>query len=261
MQNHFILTPFFLHEPAPELERLAGADWQINRVEAGGEDALSYIADVHRPLAEAVTRTVEQGERPVCIGGDCCTTIAVLAGLQRAGIVPILVWFDAHGDFNTPETTPSGFIGGMPLAMIVGRGEQPLVRASGLHPLSESDVVLADARDLDPLERIALEGSAVHHVKTMSELADRIPADRPVYVHLDVDVLNPVDAPAMLYQVAGGPSVSEFCATATDLAATRRIVAVSMTTWDLKGDQDRRTERASMAALGALIGPSEQPTS
>jgi arginase len=71
----------------------------------------------------------------VSIAGDCVATMGVLAGLHDAGITPTLIWFDAHGDFNTWETTPSGFLGGMPLAMIVGRGEQTMPHGWAGDPL------------------------------------------------------------------------------------------------------------------------------
>jgi arginase len=83
----------------------------------------------------------------VSIAGDCCTSLGVAAGLLAAGIDPTLIWFDAHGDFNTWETTPSGFLGGMPLAMLAGRGEQTIVHGVGLKNLEESNIYLADARE------------------------------------------------------------------------------------------------------------------
>src|SRR5512136_997268 len=95
---------------------------------------------LHQPLAEFTAQTVLHGDRPVSLAGDCCTPLGVLAGLQQAGLVPVLLWLDAHGDFNTWETTPSGFLGGMPLAMLVGRGDQTMAQAVGLRPLPESRV-------------------------------------------------------------------------------------------------------------------------
>ena len=76
-----------------------------------------------------------------------------MAGLQAAGLSPVLVWLDGHGDFNIPETSPSGFLGGMPLAMMVGRGDPAFGRSVGLTPISEQDVWLVGARDIDPPEQ------------------------------------------------------------------------------------------------------------
>jgi arginase len=136
--NHFILTPFVLDQPSPDLEILAQSGWTINRPNLSDGNLQYRLSALHQPLADLVAQTVASGHRPVSIAGDCCTAIGVLAGLQRAGQDPTLIWLDAHGDFNTWETTSSGFLGGMPLAMVVGRGEQTRVNAVGLRPLPEA---------------------------------------------------------------------------------------------------------------------------
>jgi arginase len=253
MNNRFVVSPFFLDQDLPPLERFAPPDWQLNKPRLEGTDQLARMTAVHLALADFVARAVRDGERPVSIAGDCCTTIGVLAGLQSAGLRPTLVWLDAHGDFNTPETSPSGFIGGMPLAMLVGHGDQSLVRAAGMTSQPEADVLLSDARDLDPGEAVAVRESAVHHVTRLSDLPRRIPA-APLYVHLDVDVLSPEDAPAMLYPTAGGSSLPEACEVMAALAATGRVAAVSVTAWRFEKDVDRRTEQACTRLLQSLVG-------
>jgi arginase len=253
MKNQFVVSPFFLDQDLPPLERFARPGWHLNKPGLEGTDQLARMSAVHRSLAELVERAVRDGERPVSLAGDCCATIGVLAGLQAAGIRPTLVWLDAHGDFNTPETTPSGFIGGMPLAMLVGRGDQTLVRAAGMTSQPEDEVFLADARDLDPAEAEAVRESAVHHVTHLSALPERVP-DSPLYIHLDVDVLNPEDAPAMLYPTPGGSSLPEACAVMEALAATGRVVAVSVTPWSFGKDADGKTEQACTRLLRSLVG-------
>jgi arginase len=253
MQNHFVVSPFFLDQDLPPLERFARPNWHLNKPLLLDTDRLARMSTVHLPLAKFVERATRDRERPVSIAGDCCATIGVLAGLQAAGIRPTLVWLDAHGDFNTPETTPSGFIGGMPLAMIVGRGDQSLVRAAGMTNQPEADVFLSDARDLDPGEAEAVRDSAVHHVRRLSDLPRELPAS-PLYVHLDVDVLSPRDVPAVSYPAAGGSSLPEACAVLEELAATGRVVAVSMTVWSFEKDADRGTEKACTRLLQSLVG-------
>lgn len=253
MDNLFVLSPFFLDRALPQLERLASPGWHVNKPRLEGTDQRARMSAVHLPLAHLVAQASRDGQRPVSIAGDCCATIGVLAGLQQAGLHPTLVWLDAHGDFNTYETSPSGFIGGMPLAMIVGRGDQTLTRAAGLTPQPEADVVLAEARDLDPGEAEAVRESAVHHVAKLSALPPQIPAS-PLYVHLDVDVLSPQDAPSVSYPAPGGPSLAEACEVLESIAATGRVVAASMTVWNFDRDEDRQTERACMRLLRALIG-------
>ena len=261
MQNHFVLSPFFLEKPLAAAERLAAPGWIINKPALTGVNQLACLSIVHHDLADIVANKVKDGHRPVSIAGDCCTTIGVLKGLQRSGANPLLLWLDAHGDFNTWETSPSGFIGGMPLAMIVGRGDQTLMQAIELQPLREQDVFLIDARDLDPEERKAVQQSAVHHVTDISSIPKILPPGRPIYVHLDVDVIDQGEAPAMAYPVPGGPGLDPLCAMAGRLANTGRVLAVSMTLWDLESDRDGRTERASMALFKALLGEKEEPSS
>lgn len=253
MKNRIVVSPFFLDQDLPPLERFAAPDWHLNKPRLDGADRLARMTAVHLPLAQLVAQASRAGERPVSIAGDCCAPIGVLTGLQSAGIHPTLVWLDAHGDFNTPETSPSGFIGGMPLAMMVGRGDQTLTRAAGLTAQPEAEVFLADGRDLDPGEAAALRESAVHHVARLSDLPQRIPAS-PLYIHLDVDVLSPSDAPAVSYPAPGGPSLPEACAVMESLAGTGRVVAVSMTVWDFGQDADRRTEQACSRLLQSLVG-------
>ncbi len=254
MTDAFVLTPFFLERQRLRLLRIAQPGWHINQPRVAGKDQLRRMAAIHASLAAFVAETARKGERPVSIAGDCCAAIPVLAGLTRAGLAPVLVWLDAHGDFNTPETTPSGFIGGMPLAMIAGRGDLALVEAAGLTPHAEADIVLCDARDLDPGERAALQGSAVTHVRDVHRLLEVVPANRPVYVHFDPDIIDAADAPAQLYPVDGGPRLAEVCDVLAALRAERDIVAVSLTAWDLAADRRRVTEKAVLAALQALVG-------
>lgn len=255
MTNRFLMTPFVLDRPSEALRRLAEPSWQVNApaLPEGGDDRRRLSA-LHRPIADFVVDMIGRGERPVSLAGDCCTAIGVLAGLRRAELDPVLIWLDAHGDFNTWETTPSGFLGGMPLAMLVGRGEQTLMHGVGLVPMAESRVILTDARDLDPGERDALRGSQVIHLTDpRAMLNDPLPAG-PLWVHFDSDVVNPDDAPAMRFRVRGGPPADDLRVILRSLAQTGRLSAVSMTTWDFGQDADGRTRAVCMELLQALVG-------
>jgi arginase len=196
--NTFILTPFFLDRPEPPLEHLARADWIVNRPDPPDASMLIRLGAVEEGIAGLVERSVRQGLRPISIAGDCCAAIGAMAGLERAGCRPRLVWLDAHGDFNTPETSPSGFVGGMPLAMLVGRGDQEILRGLKMQPLDEAGIVLCDARDLDPLERDAVSSSRVVHLTSTQQLDALDFGSSPVHLHIDPDVLDPTEAPAML---------------------------------------------------------------
>jgi arginase len=253
MQNQFIATPFILDQPAPELETLAQSGWHINRHSLPPGDIQHRLSVLHQPLADFVANTITHGDRPISIAGDCCTPIGVAAGLRRAGLDPVLIWLDAHGDFNTWQTTRSGFVGGMPLAMLVGRGEQAMLEAVGLQPLSEDHVILTDARDLDPEEKQTLAGSRVIHVMDSRALLQQPLLARPLYVHFDTDLINPDDAPAMRYRTPGGPSAADLKTLFRALAQTGQVIAVSMATWDPDLDKDGRTRTICMELLHALI--------
>jgi arginase len=253
MRNQFIVSPYFLDEAWPPLEDLVQPDWVKNKPGLVGDEQMGRMSIIHRSLAGHVSEAVRSGRRPVSVAGDCCTAIGVLAGLQDAGVNPILVWFDAHGDFNTWETTPSNFLGGMPLAMLVGRGEQKLVDAVGLKVLGEDQVILTDARDLDPGEQEALENSDVIHLVDVLALQDYSLPDRPLYVHLDMDVLSPEAAPAMSYLAKGGPSADEFKAVLRTLARTNKVAAVSVSSWNPRLDEDGETQKTCMDVLQSLI--------
>jgi arginase len=181
---------------------------------------------LYRELAEWTART----ESPTVFAGDCVSTIGVLAGLERKGVTASLVFFDAHGDFNTWETSPGGFIGGMPLAMLTGRGEQTIVERAGLQTLPDERVVLVDGRDLDPGEDEALEASGVR-IESVLDIPYELP-DGPIYLHIDGDVVDPSDMPAMNYPAPNGPSLGLVTEAVELIAETGRVVAFSLSSWN-----------------------------
>lgn len=253
IKDNFILTPYFLDQPLPGLEGIIDEDWKINQPRLDGSNTQERLGVLYQPLTEFVNTTISRGERPISIAGDCCTSLGVLAGLQQAGIKPTLIWFDAHGDFNTWETTPSGFLGGMPLAMSVGRGEQTIPEAVGLDPIPETDVILTDARDLDPGEKEALAASQVTHMSNVEDLLNYPFTGKPLYVHFDTDVIDPREAPAMNYASPGGPTAKILKRVFHHLAQTGRIKALSLSSWNPSLDYDGRTKTVSMNLLQTLI--------
>ncbi|MDJ0886213.1 MAG: arginase family protein [Desulfobacterales bacterium] len=252
--NQTLLTPLFLDTRVPGLEALARPGWVLNKPTMPSGDQQTRMGVVHRALVELVAASLGAGRRPVSIAGDCCTAIAVAAGLQRAGVDFRLIWFDAHGDFNTPETSPSGFLGGMPLAMLVGRGDLSMPAAVGLSPLPENRIILTDGRDLDPEEKAMLKGSQVVHLRDPGDLLGCALAAAPLWVHFDVDVVALADSPAQNYPAEGGPAAAALQPVFAALAATGRLAAVSMSTWNPELDRDGRSAKISMDLLGTLVG-------
>lgn len=254
MRNRFIVSPSFIDEAVPELESLAQPSWFINKPSLPNGDIQCRMSAIHRIIADFVSETACEHERPVSIAGDCCTAIGVLSGLQRAGIDPNMIWFDAHGDFNTWETTPSGFLGGMPLAMIVGKGEQTMPEAVGLRALPENKVLLTDARDLDSGEReLIAESKVIHITKTETLLEYPIP-DGPLYIHFDTDVVSLTESPAQNYPAQGGPSSAIIRSVFKKLAQSGKVIAVSLSSWNPELDKDKKSEKISMSLLQTLVG-------
>jgi arginase len=253
MADQFIFTPFFLDQTLSGLDSLIQPDWIINRPQLSGNDTQKKMLQVYEPLAAAVETAVRAGKRPVSIAGDCCASLGMFAGLQRADVKPKLIWFDAHGDFNTWETSPSGFLGGMPLAWLVGRGEQTVPQGLGITSLPDTDVTLTDARDLDPLEAEAVESSGVNHLASVSDLTHAPLPWGPIWVHFDVDVIDRVEAPAVSYPAEGGPSKRILSDVFHTLAASRQVKAVSVSLWNPELDGDGKTRTVALALLHDLL--------
>ena len=254
MTDRMILTPYFLDKHDPRLEVLADDSWRIVKPELPDGTTQLRIACIHERLADAVQQAVNDGERPVSVAGDCCTTLGVMAGLQCKEVTPLFLWLDAHGDLNTWETTPSGFLGGMPLAMMMGLGEQTIVNALKLKPIATNSVILSDGRDLDSGETDLIARENLTWIRDFTQLKQQVPGDRPVYLHFDTDILDPEDAPAMGYLAPGGPSISDMHDVFRYLSANTDIVAVSMSTWRPSMDQNGRSRNVCMDLLASILG-------
>ena len=253
MKIQYILTPYFLDQPVPGLTELAQPDWIVNERQLPDADKQSRMSVLHKELAQHVSEALGKEALPVSIAGDCCTAIGVIAGLQRAGINPLFIWFDAHGDFNTWKTTPSGFLGGMPLAMIAGLGDQTMPNAFDLQTVEQEGIILTDGRDLDPSERELVSGSNITHIQNPMDLLDYNFGDRPIYVHFDTDIVNPLDAPAMNYVAEGGPRAEELAKVFQHLARTELVKAISVSTWNPELDEDGRSEETILDLLKELL--------
>lgn len=181
----------------------------------------AVIQGSHR-LAEVVTAAVKRGHLPVVLGGDHSISIGTMAGIATVEPRQGLIWIDAHGDFNTPATTPSGNIHGMALAVNLGYGDERLTAIVGPHPKArEENTVLVGVRDLDAGEKALLMDShvTVFTMRDIDELGMRAVMERAIqvashgveHVHLsfDMDVLNPEEAPGVGTPVDGGITFRE----------------------------------------------------
>jgi arginase len=252
------LFPFYLGEKMPSLEIArefspAVGAWRIAEPDLPAGNPQARMGALYSHLAELSAADIRAGRLPVVLSGDCIASLGMLGGLQRAGLSPLLIWLDSHGDFNTWETSPSGYLGGMPLAMLTGRGEQTMPRAIGLKAQADEDIILADGRNLDPQEAQALAKSAVIHLPKLDYLPAYDLPEQPIYLHIDVDIINPLDLPAVGFVSPGGARLESFKRVLLELAQTGAITAISISAWDPEKDEQHECARILMPILLAII--------
>lgn len=192
------------------------------------------LADAGPALADAraaVDDALAAGERPLLTASDCTICIATLPRVLARVPDARVLWLDAHGDFNTPATTSSGFLGGMCLAAACGRWD-----AGWDAPIDPGRVHLVGARDLDAGEARELAAAGV---------AREAPAEGPVYVHLDVDVLDPEVLPSQ-FAVPGGFTAEAVRAALA--AVADRVVGVEVTAFEAPEDPEERARRTELVA-------------
>jgi arginase len=247
-----IVTPWHLDEHIPAFP-IAATATQVVRPTLPPGPVPARMSLLHQAVADAVMRTA----RPLVLSGDCPTARAVVAGLQRRQDDLAVLWLDAHGDFNTPVISTSGYLGGMALAMLTGRTPELFEDAPGLRPVADARVVLADARDLDPAERAALAASLVR----------RVPADplaitsaleglgrTPVYLHLDVDVIDSSQLPGLRFPSGSGPSLSQIEECLAAVCATADVVAACIACAWLPDHVSDQTTREAITRLVRALG-------
>ncbi|WP_198533117.1 arginase family protein [Carbonactinospora thermoautotrophica] len=160
--------------------------------------------------------------------------------------------FDGHGDLHTPESSRSGYLGGMPLRMLTGAGDPTVAERIGLWPVSEERMVLVDARDLDPPEKVYLAGSGIRRCPVQGLAEDVLP-DGAVYLHLDFDVVDPADLSGLRFPAPGGPRLAQVLAAALQVVRTGRVAAVGLAcTWHPGRGVGARARALTDPVLAAL---------
>ena len=206
---------------------------------------LDEIAETCKGLAETVRKALDADLLPLVLGGDHSIAVGTMAGVasyfhkqsKRVG----MIWLDAHGDMNTPESSPSGNVHGMPLASIMGYGPAELTGLADVKPMVEPrNVVLVGVRDLDSKERRLMKESGVH-VFTMRDIDERgmreVMAEAlrfagddtaGVAVSLDMDFVDPSDAPGVGTPVRGGVTYREAHLALEMIADSRSMVSFEL---------------------------------
>jgi len=232
---------------------------------------LPEIAEASQKLADKVEAILEDGSIPIILGGDHSIAIGSVAGLsafyhkrdQHVGVI----WFDAHGDMNTPETSPSGNIHGMPFAAILGHGAHELTHISGFAPkVYPEDCVLIGARSVDPEEAVALKASGVR-VVTMRELDERgmsavmdeamwLASRRTAGFHvtMDMDFVDPDFAPGVGTPVPGGPTYRESHLAMEKVADSGKMLSFELTEVNPVLDIANRTAELGVQLILSAFG-------
>jgi arginase len=238
-------------------ERLDGAGHDLRLVPVlapepanGREIAAAFALMVQ--VSRAVEAARESGRLPLVLSGNC--SVAAMGAVAGLGGRPAVVWFDAHGDLNTPETTTSGFFDGMALSVALGRcWAEMAMRVPGFQPVHVRDVVLVGARDMDPGERafLARDGLRALPAEDLRQGLPRFletvePQVSAAYVHLDLDVLDPAVGRANAYAAPDGLTEDDVIWTVRQVLSSVPLGALAITSYDPSYDREGRVAAAAL---------------
>ncbi|MBO8156983.1 MAG: arginase [Bacillaceae bacterium] len=228
---------------------------------------LKEVAEANEKLAEVVDRVVEQDKFPLVLGGDHSIAIGTLAGVAKHYQNLGVIWYDAHGDLNTGETSPSGNIHGMPLAVSLGIGHEKLINIGGYEPkICPENIVIIGARSLDAGERELIREKGIkvytmHEIdrlgmsavmeETIAYLKDRTDG---VHLSLDLDGLDPHDAPGVGTPVIGGLSYRESHLAMEMLAEANIVTSAEFVEVNPILDEKNKTASVAVGLMGSLFG-------
>lgn len=240
----------------------------ISQIESRSDFPVEIMTafELSRLLAAEVRSAVENGSFPVVLSGNCNSCLGTIAGIgpENLGVV----WFDAHGEFNTPETTLSGFLDGMPIAIATGRCWKSVAATiPGFRPVAEENLVLIGARDLDEEEQRQLEQSEITLIRTtgeqeaeliesleaaLSQLKSRVAG---IYLHIDMDAFEIGGGTANHYGATGGISpelMGKAIALVKEYVPIRSCAAAS---YDPEFDRDGRFVEGGIQSIRQILAP------
>jgi len=228
---------------------------------------LKAVADGNEKLSQKVDEAIRSNRFPLVLGGDHSIAIGTLAGVSKHYKNLGVIWYDAHGDLNTAETSPSGNIHGMPLAVSLGIGHPTLTNIGGYCPkVKPENIVIIGARSLDEGERLLIKENGIkvytmHEVdrlgmtkvmeETISYLKERTDG---VHLSLDLDGLDPEEAPGVGTPVAGGLSYRESHLAMEMLSESNIITSAEFVEINPILDEKNKTADVAVALMSSLLG-------
>lgn len=241
----------------------------------GGLRHLEQVVAWNRLVFDAVAQSLAAGEVPVLLGGDHCVAVGSISAVARhcrqVGKRLRVVWFDAHTDVNTPATSPSGNLHGMPVACLLGHGPAALTGWAGTPAaIAPAQLAFVGIRSVDADERAAiraldLQVFDMRHIDehgmrtTMAEVLHGVDADTHLHVSLDVDCLDPQDAPGVGTAAPGGPTWREMQLAMEMLADTGALGSLDVVEVNPALDMRNRTAMAAVECVRSLFGASILP--
>ena len=232
---------------------------------------LDEIANACTHLAKMVLHVQEEGRTPLVLGGDHSIAVGTVSGMaeafRRSGQHLGLIWFDAHADFNTPDTSPSGNVHGMPMAAIMGYGPRSLTHIFDFSPkIRPENAVMVGIRDVDTQEREMVKKSGVR-VFTMKEIDRRglgtvldealsiaTKGTAGFHATLDADFLDPIESPGVATPVRGGASYREAHLAMEMIADTKKMVSFEITEINPILDVQNKTAHFGMELILSAFG-------
>jgi arginase len=233
---------------------------------------LKQIAETCTRTAEAVCKSLEDGRTPLVLGGDHSIAVGSVSGVseffrrqnQKIGVI----WIDAHSDINTPDTSPSGNVHGMPLAALLGLGPEQLTGIYGFSPkIAPENTVIVGVRDIDPAERANIRRAGIGEVYTMRDIDERgmrtvmeealRAAGRGTagyHISLDMDWIDPEDAPGVGTPVRGGATYREAHLAMEIIADHGRMVSFEIVEVNPVIDEHNRTADLAVELACSAFG-------
>jgi arginase len=233
---------------------------ELEPLEGEIEDDVDAGFRLIRMISDRVRDAIREGAFPVVLSGSCFAAVGVVAGLEERS--PGVVWFDAHGDLNTPETAVFGYFDGMGISVLTGTAWQGLLgTVEGATPVPETAVVLAGARQLEEPEERRLESSALTHLPpdrlgSPEALTDAVaalaPAPTGIYCHVDLDVLDLDVARVNVYGAPDGVTPDQLESLVGALVGGSPVRALSLTAYDPQYDTEDAVPPVAMRLLGVV---------